>query len=53
MQRAKQLMEQDKEMPLSEVAYKCGFSDAAYFSKTFKQHEGITPSVFRKSMVEL
>lgn len=48
IQRAKQLMEQNKNMPLSEVAQKSGFADAAYFSRTFKQHEGITPTQYKR-----
>lgn len=50
IKKAKQLMEQDKNMPLSEVALKSGFSDAAYFSRTFKQQEGITPTQYKRGM---
>jgi len=50
LQRAKQLMEQNKNMPLSEVAQRSGFADAAYFSRTFKQHEGITPTQFKRRL---
>ena len=34
-------------LPLSEIAYKVGFEDYNYFSRTFKKHEGISPSSFR------
>ena len=33
-------------LSISEVMYKCGFSDASYFSKQFKKHQGMTPSEF-------
>lgn len=36
-------------LSVSEVAYKVGFSDAAYFSKTFKSVYNISPTDFLKS----
>jgi len=33
---------------VSEVAYRLGFKDPSYFVKFFKQHEQVTPDVFRK-----
>lgn len=50
IKKAKQLMEQNKNMPLSEVALRSGFSDAAYFSRTFKQQEGVTPTQYKRSL---
>ena len=32
------------------VAEKCGFSDANYFSRFFKQHTGMTPGEYRNKM---
>lgn len=29
---------------VAEVMYRCGYSDASYFSKQFKKHQGTTPS---------
>ena len=37
------------ELPLSEVAAAVGILDQSYFTRKFKQHEGVTPSVYRKN----
>ncbi|MGL1885870.1 MAG: AraC family transcriptional regulator [Reichenbachiella sp.] len=37
---------------ISEIAYKCEFSDTAYFSQKFKEVLGKTPSEFRKSLMK-
>jgi AraC family transcriptional regulator len=34
-------------MPLSEIASKCGFSDQSHFSATFRKQVGATPARFR------
>ena len=36
------------ELPLSEVAAAVGILDQSYFTRKFKQHEGVTPSLYRK-----
>ena len=36
------------DMPITEVAYSCGFSDLSYFIKMFKRHMGLSPGKFRK-----
>ena len=36
-----------KNMPVSEVAFACGFSDASNFIRSFKKVKGITPNDFR------
>lgn len=33
---------------ITEIAFHCGFSDAPYFSKTFRKDTGITPMEYRK-----
>jgi len=33
--------------PISQIADRCGFSDAAYFAKFFKQNYGMTPRQYR------
>lgn len=37
--------------PISEIAISCGFSDPLYYSKIFKKKYGITPSQYRKSIL--
>ena len=33
---------------ITEIAFHCGFSDASYFSKTFRKDTGFTPMEYRK-----
>ncbi|MGV3011163.1 AraC family transcriptional regulator [Streptococcus thoraltensis] len=47
MQRAKQLIETTKES-IKVVAISVGFSDALYFSKTFKKFWKMTPTIMRE-----
>ncbi len=37
-------------LPISEIALSSGFSSFAYFSKIFREHEGVTPKEFRKNV---
>lgn len=39
-------------LPLNEVAQMSGFEDVNYFSKVFKQQQGITPSKYRAKITE-
>jgi AraC-like DNA-binding protein len=39
-------MLKEKNKTISEVAYDSGFSDPAYFSKTFKNYFGVTPTEY-------
>ncbi len=39
----------NKEGNITEAAYEFGFSDPSYFSKTFKNHFGLSPSEFLKN----
>lgn len=43
---ARKLMGTD--LPITEIAFSCGFNDLSYFIKTFKKYKGITPREFRK-----
>ncbi|MEN0054944.1 MAG: ATP-binding protein [Mucilaginibacter sp.] len=36
-------------LPIIEVAYDCGYSDANYFSRMFKKHYEVSPGAFRAS----
>lgn len=36
------------DISISEIADECGFSDLAYFSRTFKRQTGVTPSQYRR-----
>ena len=36
--------------PIAEIAFKCGFSDASYFSKKFKDQFNLSPSQYRQKM---
>lgn len=48
LQKAKYYM-QHEGYTISEVAFKSGFSSAAYFSTVFKSKVGITPSAFKEN----
>lgn len=46
--REAQKLMKDKNMTVSEAATECGFSDVSYFTKVYKRHMGICPSVVGK-----
>ena len=45
MQRAAQLIKENR-YSISEIAYKVGFNDPHYFSKSFKQYYGVSPTEY-------
>ncbi len=47
MVRARRLLDEHPEMSIADVALNCGFLDQAYFSRLFKQHEGVSPLQYR------
>lgn len=47
---AKTLMQNNPDILTRDVAEMTGFSDAFYFSRVFKTHEGISPSQFMKRL---
>ncbi|NHN31982.1 AraC family transcriptional regulator [Paenibacillus agricola] len=49
LRKAKELLLQELELEVREVAGRVGYSDCSYFIKLFKRQEGITPSSFRKN----
>lgn len=46
---AKKLMQTNPDIRMKDVAELVGFTDAFYFSRVFKAHEGITPSQYIKN----
>ncbi|PRD48185.1 hybrid sensor histidine kinase/response regulator transcription factor [Sphingobacterium haloxyli] len=48
LKHACQMMEKDKSISVSEVAFATGFSDPRYFSTCFKAEFGVTPSEYQK-----
>lgn len=51
LKRAAQLL-RTTTLPVSEIAYRCGFSDPKYFSRTFKASTGHSPSELRTGQGE-
>lgn len=51
LERAKELLVQEREMSVQEVAAAVGYDDAYHFSKLFKKHYGKSPSQMRKDGV--
>jgi AraC family transcriptional regulator len=49
VERAQQLLQQDRDLSLAEIARCAGFSDQSQFSHHFKRVVGVTPGQFRKS----
>lgn len=49
-QRAKEMLETTGDS-IEEIARQCGFVNSAHFSTTFKQKEGMSPLVYRKSLI--
>ena len=48
MQHAMQLLQQNPYLSVSDVAYRCGYSDPRYFSRSFKMKYGSSPSDYRE-----
>ena len=48
LEKAYDMLINDKELNVSEIAYRCGFTDPKYFSRCFKKAEGCTPTEFRE-----
>ena len=46
--RAAELLLATPTLPISEIAYRCGFSSESYFIQTFQKNKGITPKSYRK-----
>ncbi|WP_312795127.1 GlxA family transcriptional regulator [Tianweitania sp.] len=48
IERAKSLLRKT-ELPISEIAYQCGFVNAGHFARAFREHTGSSPSKFKLS----
>lgn len=48
MEKAGKLLIDQPDMPIVDVAFKCGFDEASSFTHTFKRIYGMTPSQFRE-----
>ena len=48
MQMAQRILDSNADLPINEVAMKCGFYDASHFTRTFKQVMGVTPTQYKK-----
>lgn len=51
MEQAKKLL-LGSDIPISDVAIRCGYGDYRVFSKVFKKAEGITPSQYRRAFLQ-
>jgi AraC family transcriptional regulator len=49
VERARQLLQEDRDFSLAEIAAHAGFSDQSQFSLHFKRVVGVTPRQFRSS----
>lgn len=52
LKRAKQILEADPSMMVSQIAYEVGFNNPKKFSKYFKEEYGMYPSEFTSSLTE-
>lgn len=43
----------EAELPLKEIARRCGFTDVRHFITTFRKHHGLTPTEFRRSQATI
>jgi signal transduction histidine kinase/DNA-binding response OmpR family regulator/ligand-binding sensor domain-containing protein len=50
LNRAEQLMQERKNIRISEIAYESGFQDPKYFSTLFRKHYGKTPTEFMEEI---
>jgi LacI family transcriptional regulator len=48
LQRGEHLL-RNTDLPLGQIAQRCGFSSATYFCRFFKRDTGLTPNAYRKS----
>jgi AraC-like DNA-binding protein len=46
--RAAELLADNADLPIAEIAYRCGFSSESYFIQSFQKNMGMTPNAYRK-----
>jgi AraC-like DNA-binding protein len=47
IKKSKELLLQNPQLQIKEIAFLCGFEDATYFSSVFKKQEKVSPNQFR------
>ena len=47
---AKKLLATEKNLNITDIAYKAGFNSVSYFNRQFKKYEMITPSAYVKAL---
>lgn len=52
LEMSKNILVNQPDMNISDIAYQCGFSTSQYFATMFKKHEKCTPLAYRKSALE-
>ena len=52
MEKAGKLLSEQPDMPIIDIASKCGFDESSTFAHTFKRIFGITPTQYREKMTQ-
>ena len=52
LEMSKNILVNQPDMNISDIAYQCGFSTSQYFATMFKKHEKCTPLEYRKSTLK-
>ena len=50
LEYAVNLLRNQSSLPITQIAQACGFSDANYFTRTFKKINGLSPNQYRKAV---
>ena len=50
IERAKQLLKNQKELSLTQIALDCGFANQSHFTKHFRKFSGMTPKSYRNQL---
>ena len=43
----------ESRLPVTQIAFQCGFQSSAYFTKVFRQQQGLTPTQFRQLQTQV